>query len=507
MTQNTVELDYAAKARADLNEILGRLGQGGGGGGSADISNAEFQAALDLLFPSPSNWNFVDNTVNAGDAILSTDNNAYQGSTTFLALQFASTNGAAAFAANLRGGGGDYVLITRGANEAVMAEIAAVRVLTDNTDTLQVWLGTELWTKGLTQYGQLTNGAGTVAFHRGLAQRLAETSVGLPDFILARNNAGRLSSWPVEDAEAHLLGPDTRELTIGDFTQEGNLPSTRGKFYISGGIMNITPLPESGNEAANGYLDLYLKPGQRFRMERSGSPSWLFTIGGNVNKNTVANGGYGFSFTTIQADVPSGTNTWTLVALGHVMHWTDTASLHKLIYDRVKAIVLAGSNVTRALVDSAQTLTLSVTKAAIYALAKSILTAGTSITITANDTAETLTVAASSSAPTLSVWSLSNIGQSWTTLQSSGTNVTFADNDWLYVTVTAYFSNETNNVTYRTVVQRYSDYSTNNYWIALRGGAQGARVEVRRQSGGILQFRRQGAVGGTNTLRVYRQDF
>lgn len=102
--------------------------------------------------------------------------------------------------------------------------------------------------------------------------------------------------------------------------------------------------------------------------------------------------------------------------------------------------------------------------------------------------------------PFTQVANASNVGTSWTDIGSG-----YNDGDWLMVTIKGYSGTETGNVELRSILDKFSMFSTFGRWVTIRGGKDGARFEVRRvASGNKLQVRRQGSIGGTNNVFVFK---
>lgn len=154
------------------------------------------------------------------------------------------------------------------------------------------------------------------------------TQLGSPESLIVRDGS-LLSEWSVADAEAHLLGPDTRKLLVLSPRRlaNGTLPAvgTRISFnaqpimdgaYVT---MNVT----WGTNQQDKHLALFLKPGARFAF---GTAVFRVHEAGVVNRNTVAYGGYGTTVQWIGGALPAVGHQQGFYALGRVVHYTDPDS-------------------------------------------------------------------------------------------------------------------------------------------------------------------------------------
>ena len=156
-----------------INETTRRIRVAAAGG----VDDAELQGLIDILFDEPVSWTFTASLSENGQAVVSTGNTAMFGSTVFLALQYANAAAATAFIGTVAANNGVLIIV---GTTAILAEVAGVRADPSNPQVAQVWLGTELWTKGLDSYGEVGTGTGTVQIWRGASDTPAasETVAG-----------------------------------------------------------------------------------------------------------------------------------------------------------------------------------------------------------------------------------------------------------------------------------------------------------------------------------------
>ena len=92
--------------------------------------------------------------------------------------------------------------------------------------------------------------------------------------------------------------------------------------------------------------------------------------------------------------------------------------------------------------------------------------------------------------------SATNVGTSWTAINSSA----LGDDDLLVVTITA---TVTNDKVIRSITQRFADIDSGGTWVSLKGAASGARLDIRRNSTNF-EARRAGPVTNANIwVRVF----
>ena len=134
----------------------------------------------------------------------------------------------------------------------------------------------------------------------------AATFAGTPDDLLAVQG-GAVKKYDFDDARRHLLGPKNH-VGLGTFTVSSSLPTTAGKVYIQSIGQGFTDLQVAITwSTTDEETDLgnYLIVGQRLNFGNGFSGE----ITGNINKNTIANGGYGFHIAEFEGTPPSSGDT------------------------------------------------------------------------------------------------------------------------------------------------------------------------------------------------------
>ena len=137
-----------------------------------------------------------------------------------------------------------------------------------------------------------------------------------------------LKVWPIADMRAHILGPDSKELAIGNFEVSSVLPTTAGKVfsYTSGDLYGFNITWSTTQQET--HLESFLSDGERIMVG-----DWLAEVSGVVNKNTVAYGGFGMFLKTLSGTPPSSGSVQ-LSIIGRVMHYDD-ANLARFIRDLI----------------------------------------------------------------------------------------------------------------------------------------------------------------------------
>ena len=138
---------------------------------------------------------------------------------------------------------------------------------------------------------------------------------------------------------------------------------------------------------------------------------------------------------------------------------------------------------------------------ALSALASRIATALNALTGSARlsyaSLRDTPTIPAAYAGPT-QAGTDSDVGETWTNAATG-----LASGDFLYISMDGYYSSESGNVETRLIARTFGSIPTGGLWVTIRGGDGGSRFEIRR-NGTNLQWRRQGSIGGTNSIIVYR---
>lgn len=154
-----------------------------------------------------------------------------------------------------------------------------------------------------------------------------------PDGALARQ-AGKIVHWTLGDMRYHLIGPSEFALPLlSSYALVTGLPDTGGEVSIGLLVGTIRNLNIAwGSTADEDHLARYLVPGRRLRILK-GTDTWICQIPANetVNKNTIANGGYGFPVQTVTGTAPTGTGSVEVDILGDLAHWSDAVSVIRAV--------------------------------------------------------------------------------------------------------------------------------------------------------------------------------
>ena len=242
----------------------------------------------------------------------------------------------------------------------IMGTIAGVDIV--ETDVLRIWLGKELWTVGEDQWGDIPNGKGELRFLRGLGNRAAMELPGVPTTIFGGSATGRLGNIPTADLAAHIVGPTGREFELeGTWQLQSGLPSSARRISISGSGQNRTVNITGTSTAAdrvNQHLQSFIADGYNWtmRLASANTGGWRFKVIPVINVNTVANGGWGFTATTISGTPPTGSGTYDLFVEGDIVRWSEFYS------EGVKDTVKAGAGVTIDTDDADEELTVKANK-------------------------------------------------------------------------------------------------------------------------------------------------
>lgn len=351
-------------------------------------------------------------------------------------------------------------------------------------------------------------------------------------------------NWPINDMRAHILGPDTENLTIGTFTMTSSLPSVAGQAYASSGQINLTWSSAQEKE----HLQSYFSAGERFRL----GTSWEFQIPtpSVVNVNTIANGGISTTYTTITGTPPT-TGSVDLVVVGRLVRWSefygglkkrlDSASgsavtltdddtgeiikwdIQDATISQKGAVQLtsgAGTGTTQAVTQAgaklaaetygSSSMTVKDEGQQLTTAATTINFTGTGVTATASGNEVTVAVSPTGNVGNVNVaGTLTNVTTTWTDLVSGASN-----DEFYVVNCVGSWSSEPGNVVSRSISFLFQDLdeSTNTgnwpnskWWLSLRGGTGGARFQLRRvATGGKIQVNRAGAVSSNNKVTAYR---
>ena len=309
----------------------------------------------------------------------------------------------------------------------ILAPIAGADIV--ETDVLRVWVQDETWTQGVDQYDDFTQtGPGFVRFYRNIATRAGQELPGVPASIFGLNATGRLGNIPTDDLAAHIIGPTGRRFKLTGtwtLTSNGALPSAARQIGIgtTGGNQrqfNVTGTA-TASDRVNQHLQAFVSSGYNFTLRRSNTDTggWRFKVGGSINVNTIANGGFGFTALTISGTPPTGAGTYHLIVDGDIVHWAE------LFSEGLKPAIQAGDGISVTADDAAETLTIAATgsgglsaatqaqadaltlntvaitpgrlKEAVYEAMKAIVADGTGITTTDSDSAHTISFAAAAS--------------------------------------------------------------------------------------------------------------
>ena len=218
--------------------------------------------------------------------------------------------------------------------------VSAVAVLTDRSGTDQDYYtltGTAVATGSPANNG---NNYWQFVFEESDVQVLGDRIVGSagmirgdteehPDGALARQS-GQIRHWPLADMRAHVLGPDTKTLTVGDYIPVANIPNSDNRFYIgseSSGLRQVNITWQGATELA--HLEDFLVQASRWTFG-----TWEFEVAALVTKNTIANGGFQTQVKTISGSPPAtgGGTAIDLKVLGRVMHWNDAGNAGDVLY-------------------------------------------------------------------------------------------------------------------------------------------------------------------------------
>ena len=143
--------------------------------------------------------------------------------------------------------------------------------------------------------------------------------VGSPSRGIVVADTGKLKAWAVDEASAHIIGPDTKALSLGGYDISAGLPSTAGKVYVGSPVSDLRQVNITWASAdADTHLMTYLRDGARIEVG-----SWEAEVSGMVTRNTVANGGYQFQVKPISTGNPLSSGSALVSLLGSVVHWAD----------------------------------------------------------------------------------------------------------------------------------------------------------------------------------------
>ena len=143
------------------------------------------------------------------------------------------------------------------------------------------------------------------------------TTTQAPDGSLARVG-NELRKWPIHDMRAHILGPTTQALSVGDYDVVNTFPSTAGKVRIHPEVSKVRQINITWNTAQQRqHLKTFLVYGMRIKI---GTLTGSVTPAG-ATENVIAYGGFQFNISNISGTVPTGNVDISI--LGNVLHWTD----------------------------------------------------------------------------------------------------------------------------------------------------------------------------------------
>lgn len=148
-----------------------------------------------------------------------------------------------------------------------------------------------------------------------------------PDGALARQD-GQVRHWPLADMRAHVLGPDTRSLKIGNFDKVTNIPAVAGRISVADAVGELRQVNITWATAQQlAHLRDFLTLGERLTLG-----TWVFRVATAVTENTVANGGFQFQAATITNAPPANANAIALSVRGRVMHWDADGAAGDVLY-------------------------------------------------------------------------------------------------------------------------------------------------------------------------------
>lgn len=406
---------------------------------SSHVVEAEFEAALDVLFNEEISRTFtLQASATHGEAIVSVDNNQTFGSTTFLYIDYRKGSDDDT---DLIDGvqAGDFVLLQVGTAKVIMAKVAGVDFPPNDTNGKRIWLGTELYTRGLNNYGEIGSGAGTISFKRepgSIFARLDASNL-TPRF----KDAVRSPSDPYTFAGAYERLSDGGNVAEESKFALSNAPTLNGAAvqltiqFASTDLASATERWFTGNEFVFGTM--------RFRIagfavvldkaNRRYQASVVWIEGANQT---------GSATPKIEPDTPHRSELSTVAFSGDYDDLTDKPTI------------------------------------------PTPRGAGDGLTLDGNDLEVTVVEVGEDTA-------ISN-DPSWDDLLTG-----LATDDMIAITFESAWSSETNNVTLRTVVIKFGHLSTSTRWVDIRGGAGGARMQIRRNSDKV-QVNYAGAIDSAN---------
>ena len=190
--------------------------------------------------------------------------------------------------------------------------------------------------------------------------------VGVSDVVTAPNNTlalddNELKRWPLSDMRAHVLGPTTRDLSIGSYEVVSGIPSTAGKVSISGlsGTQRTVNVTWS-SEQEKAHVVSFIKYGTRIEIGTLKAEIPAVYL---INVNTVANGGISFQIDNMSGTVPAANTTVAFIIKGDLVHWEDddfyNATADNIYNQWAKTKLVAGTNITLTDSDTNNTVTIA----------------------------------------------------------------------------------------------------------------------------------------------------
>lgn len=145
---------------------------------------------------------------------------------------------------------------------------------------------------------------------------------GPPSIGIVVLDGDTLRYWDVDEARAHLMGPETKALSLGDLALQDNVPDGADEVYIQQGAGNSTNrqinITWSSAEEEK-HLKTFLRVGQRLSFG-----SYIASVIGSAPSfNSVASGGAQFAVRDLEGNVPGSAGDIATAILGTVVHWTD----------------------------------------------------------------------------------------------------------------------------------------------------------------------------------------
>ena len=224
-----------------------------------------------------------------------------------------------AFLSQIKAGWQLLVHRTSSPPQYVFSDVTAVEWQDTNgnaTTTLSDAVTFKFWVsiddeRGLDAYGELSTGAVRLHWKVPLDETYVELDggnagafTGTPDDLLAVQG-GAVKKYDFDDARRHLLGPKSH-VGLGTFAVQSGLPNAAGKvrFQVTPGQSIVTVNITWSTTDEETDLATYLISGQRLAFG-SGYSGEITDV---VNKNTIANGGFGFSITDTEGAPPSTGN-------------------------------------------------------------------------------------------------------------------------------------------------------------------------------------------------------